>query len=52
MSILSSLNSAPRLIRNKNLNFEGDELTVVDCTQNGSLRPKYLIIQSLLHSSQ
>ena len=26
-----TLNLAPRLIRTKNLNFEGDELTIVDC---------------------
>ena len=26
-----TLNSAPWLIRTKTLNFEGDELTVVDC---------------------
>ena len=25
---------APQLIRTKNLNFEGDELTVVDCSTN------------------
>ena len=28
------LNSALRLIRTKNLNFEGDELTAVDCTRH------------------
>ena len=39
-----TLNLAPRLIHTKNLNFEGDKLTVVDCIPQGLF--KFLAIVS------